>query len=95
MSKQWKYLEQPPSSWRKQLYLKGRRLKAFDVWRTMQVESESPEEAAENWDLPMAVIAEIIEYCSANEDVFTRDAEIERKSLEASGYIIEPKTPHR
>lgn len=94
MSKQWKYLEERPNSWRKQLYLKGRRLKAFDVWTTMQIESETAQEAAENWDLPIDVVEEIIEYCSTHEYVFARDAEIERKHLEASGYSLEPKTPH-
>ncbi len=30
---EWQYLEQRPHSWRKQLYLKGRRLKAFDLYK--------------------------------------------------------------
>jgi hypothetical protein len=55
---QWQYLEPRPSSWRKQLYFKGKRLKAFDVWMTMLVEEMSPEETAIDWDLPLAAAEE-------------------------------------
>jgi uncharacterized protein (DUF433 family) len=88
---QWQYLEQRPDGWRQQLYFKGKRLKAFDVWMTMLVEKMSPEETAEDWDLPLASIEEAIQYCQTHQDLLKREAEEERRYLEAAGIDLEPK----
>ena len=88
---QWQYLEPRPSSWRKQLFFKGKRLKAFDVWMTMQVEEMTPEETAEDWDLPLAAVEEAIEYCQTHQDLLKQEAEEERRHLEAAGINLEPK----
>jgi uncharacterized protein (DUF433 family) len=88
---QWQYLEQRPDGWRKQLYFKGKKLKAFDVWMTMLVEKMSPEETAEDWDLPLASIEEAIQYCQTHQDLLKREAEEERRYLEAAGISLEPK----
>jgi hypothetical protein len=57
---QWQYLEQRPHLWRKQLYIKGRRLTAFGVWSDMTINNETPSQAADNWDLPLGAINEVI-----------------------------------
>ena len=88
---QWKYLEKRPHPWRKQLHFKGRRLRPFTVWSTMQVEEMTPEEAAYNWDLSLDEVAEAISYCEANQDLLKQDAESERRRLEAKGISLEPK----
>jgi uncharacterized protein (DUF433 family) len=88
---QWQYLEPRPSSWRKQLYFKGKRLKAFDVWMTMLVEEMSPEETALDWDLPLAAVEEAIKYCQTHQDLLKQEAEEERRHLEAAGISLEPK----
>src|SRR5437016_8866924 len=46
---EWKYLVARPHAWRRQLYVKGRRLPAFTVWMDMQVNQMTAEEAADNW----------------------------------------------
>ncbi len=48
----WQYLVQREYSWRRQLYLKGRRLLAMTVWQDMLANAMSREDAADNWDLP-------------------------------------------
>jgi uncharacterized protein (DUF433 family) len=88
---QWQYLEPRPSSWRKQLYFKGKRLKAFDVWMTMLVEEMTPEETALDWDLPLAAVEEAIKYCQTHQDLLKQEAEAERRYLEAAGISLEPK----
>ncbi|MCH2248101.1 MAG: hypothetical protein MK111_26345 [Crocosphaera sp.] len=88
---EWQYLEQRPSSWRKQLYLKGRRLRASIVWTDMIVNEMTPEEAADNWDLPKEAIKESIEYCQTHQDLLKHEAEIERRHLEERGIPLEPK----
>lgn len=88
---QWQYLEKRPHPWQQQLCFKGRRLKAFDVWSDMIVNDMTPQEAALNWELPMAAIEEAIEYCQMHQDLLRREAEEERRRLEAKGISLEPK----
>ena len=91
---QWQYLEKRPHPWRQQLYFKGKRLKAFDVWITMQVEQMTPSEAAEDWDLPLAAVQEAIEYCQNHQELLKQEAEEERRYLEERGISVEPKVTH-
>ena len=92
---QWQYLEQRPHPWRQQLCFKGRRLKAFDVWSDMIVNEMSQQEAAENWDLPLAAIEEAIEYCQSHQDLLRQEAQEERRRLETKGISFEPKITAR
>lgn len=91
---QWQYLEKRPHPWRQQLYFKGRRLRPFTVWITMQVEQMTPEEAAEDWDLPLAAVKEAIAYCEANQELLQQEALEERRYLEEQGISLEPQTLH-
>lgn len=89
MTTQWQYLESRPHPWRKQLYVKGRRLKAFDVWMDMIVNDETELDASLNWDLPLAAIREIVDYCSTQVELLKQEADLERQSLESQGYSVE------
>ncbi len=91
IEKQWQYLERRSHSWRKQLWFKGKRLRPFTVWMTMQIENLTAQEAAENWDLPLAAINEAIAYCEASRELLEREAREEKKRLEAKGYSLGPK----
>jgi uncharacterized protein (DUF433 family) len=90
---QWQYLEQRPHPWRQQLYIKGKKLRAFTLWVNMMVNEMTPEEAADNWDLPLAAILEVINYCQVNQQLLKQEAEEERRCLEAKGVSFEPATP--
>lgn len=79
----WNYLVARPHPWRRQLYVKGRRLRAFDVWMDMLTNKETPEQAAENWELPMEAIAEIVRYCESHRDLLVMEADEERQRLSA------------
>jgi hypothetical protein len=92
---EWQYLEQRSSSWRKQLYLKGRKLRAFTLRANMIANSLTPEEAADNWELPLAAIDEVIEYCDTHQDLLRQEAEEEKRRLVSRGVELEPKTLHR
>ena len=91
---QWQYLEKRPHSWRKQLYIKGRKLRAFTLWVNMNVNEMTTEEAADNWDLPLTAINEVINYCEANRELLKQEAEEERRRLEVKGVSLEPKITH-
>lgn len=78
---EWKYLAPRPESWKRQLFVKGRRLTAANVWFDMYANKQTPQEAAENWNLPLEAIEEIIRYCEANEDVIGREADQEGRTI--------------
>ncbi|MBH8554998.1 hypothetical protein I8751_22155 [Nostocaceae cyanobacterium CENA357] len=85
----WQYLVARPHPWHKQLYIKGRKLLASTVWQDMIINQMSPEEAAENWDLPISAISETISYCESHQELLKLEADEERHRLEAKGVSIE------
>jgi hypothetical protein len=85
----WQYLVARPHPWRKQLYVKGHKLLASTVWQDMLANQMSPEQAAENWDLPQAVIDEVIRYCESHQDLLKLESNEERYRLEARGVSLE------
>ena len=91
---QWQYLEPRPHPWRRQLYLKGKRIKASVIYSDMIVNKETLEQAADNWDLPLAAIAEIIEYCETHQELLKQEAATERQIV-LEGVTIEPPITHR
>lgn len=56
------HLEHREHPWRRQLSVKGRRLLPGCVVSTMRIEGWSPEETAVQFDLPLEVVLEIIDY---------------------------------
>lgn len=91
---QWQYLEQRPGSWRQQLFLKGKKLRAYTVWSDMLVNQDTKEEAADNWNLPIAAVEEIIRYCETHRELLRQEAQSERRYLEERGVALEPKITH-
>ena len=91
---QWQYLEKRPHRWRQQLYIKGRKLTAFTLWMNMIVNEITPEDAADNWELPLAAVYEAIEYCQTHQELLQQEAETERRHLEEKGIPLEPKITH-
>lgn len=77
----WKYLTPRPHAWKRQLFVKGRRLTAANVWYDMQANDMSSTEAAENWDLPLEAIEEIDRYCQSNQALIAMEADEERRTL--------------
>ena len=80
----WQYLVARPHPWRRQFYIKGRRLLASTIWQDM-----SPEQAAENWDVPLAAIYEVIRYCESHRELLKLEADEERYRLEEKGVSLE------
>ncbi|MEQ9368031.1 MAG: hypothetical protein RIG63_03225 [Coleofasciculus chthonoplastes F3-SA18-01] len=92
LQENWYYLVARPHPWRRQLYIKGRKLLASTVWQDKIANEMTPEQAAENWDLPLAAIYEVIHYCESNRDLIKLEADEERYRLEEKGVLLEPTT---
>lgn len=85
----WTYLVEHAHPWKKQLFVKGRKLAASAVWTTMIANQLSEEEAAHNWDLPVDAVQEIIRYCESNRVLLEMEAEEELRRLEEQGVRVE------
>jgi len=86
----YEYLEPRPHPWRKQLYLRGRNMTVGQLVATINADKMSPEEAADNFDMPLAQIHEALAYFEANRDLVTTELREDRRRLEAKGYAVEP-----
>ena len=86
----WLYLVERPHSWKKQLFIKGRKITAAQVWLDMQTNRLSVADAAENWDLPLDAVREIIRYCEQNRDLLSAEAAEERLNLAQNRVNLTP-----
>lgn len=84
----WTYLVERPGSWKRQLFVKGRRLTAAQVWLDMKANQMTQTEAAENWDLPVEAVAEIVSYCENNAALLQMEADEERLFLSSHGVRL-------
>jgi hypothetical protein len=64
----WKYLAPKPGSSTKQLFVKGRKVAAHTLYgASMSEESpQTPEQIAEDWDVPIEAVFEAISYCQTD-----------------------------
>jgi hypothetical protein len=84
----WRWLLERPHPWRRQLWVKGRKLLASAVWLDALTNSMSPREAAENWDLPQEACEEIFAYCEANKALIEAEANEERQRLNRANVNV-------
>jgi uncharacterized protein (DUF433 family) len=77
------YLEGRPNSQYRQLWIKGRHIRAEVLYRcTVGVEARTPEEVAQDYDLPVAAVREAIDYAVHSQELLqaerTREDEREK-----------------
>ena len=66
----YQHLEHRPSSNYQQLWVKGRHMRAEILYRlTVGSEPQTPQEVAQDYDLPLEVVQEAIEYAVQNQDL--------------------------
>jgi uncharacterized protein (DUF433 family) len=86
----YRYLEHRADSWRRQPYLKGRRMTVANVVYGMRAYKLTPEEAAEDFDLPLEQIQEALLYYQRHPEIVQQDQDEERRYLESMGCPIDP-----
>lgn len=91
----YKYLEPRPGSNYRQWFVKGRRIRALILYRqTIGEEALTPEEVANDYDLPVEVVLEAIDYCQRHPDVLQRDWDMEEAGIRADeAKAPSPKPP--
>jgi uncharacterized protein (DUF433 family) len=83
----WQYLAPNPKSAYRQLFIKGRRIRA-EVIYGLTVDGSgpmSPEEVAEDYGLPLDAVHEAIAYCQSNPPELIEDRRQEQVLMEATG----------
>jgi uncharacterized protein (DUF433 family) len=101
----WKYLEPRPCSSYKQLFIKGTKLTARQLYgQTVPSydtgEFRTPEEVAADYSVPLEAVLEAIEYCESNPPEIAADFRREERLMEATGmnhpdYKNNPKKYYR
>src|SRR6266852_3845906 len=83
---QYKYLARKPKSAYKQLFIKDRRISARALYgQSVGEDSRTPEQLAEDYDLPLEAVLEAIAYCKSDPPEIAEDYTAEEAVMEASG----------
>ena len=92
---EYQYLEPRPCSNYRQLFTKGRKIRAEVLYRqTVGIDPRTPEEVAEDYELPLEMILECIHYCQHNEPLLREDRDRELAEILAYEAIHpSPKPP--
>jgi uncharacterized protein (DUF433 family) len=78
----YQHLEHRPGANYKQMYVKGRKIRAIVLYgQTQGEDARAPEQVAQDYDLPVETVKEAIDYCIHNADVLREDYESESASL--------------
>ena len=82
----YKYLAQWPGSNFRQLFYRERKIRAETLYRaTTGPEARTPQEVAEDYDVPLEAVHEAIEYCTQHEDLLRQELEEGLADMRARG----------
>jgi uncharacterized protein (DUF433 family) len=88
------FLEARPRSHYRQLWVKGRHLRAEVLYRcTVGAEPRTPAEVAQDYDLPLEVVEEAIAYAVQHEALLTAERTREATRMQALGLDRPPSIP--
>ena len=91
---QYKYLAPRYGSNYRQYFLKESKIRAEVLFaETVGPDARTPEQVAEDFEVPVEAVYEAIRYCQENEDVLDQDREMESASIRAHGWDKPPFAP--
>jgi uncharacterized protein (DUF433 family) len=91
---EYKYLEPRPGSNYRQLFVKGRKIRAEILYRlTVNSEPQTPEQVAEDYGLPVEAVREAIDYSLHNEELLRKEREQELEYIRTHGLDRPPFAP--
>src|SRR2546423_221276 len=92
--KVYEHLEARPCSNYRQLFIKGRKIRAEVLYReTIGLEPRTPEEVAQDFRVPLEAILEAIDYCIHNEGLLRQEREREDEADRRMGLDRPPLVP--
>jgi hypothetical protein len=88
---QYPNLEARPGSNYRQLFLKGRRIRAEVMYHAVHgPEPRTPEQVARDFEVPVEAVREAVEYVERNPAIIQADREREESKLRARGLLDGP-----
>ena len=91
---QYRFLEPRPCSNYRQLFIKGRRIRAEVIYRqTVGEDPRTPEQVAEDYELPLEAVLEAIDYCLHNEPLLREERDQDLAEIRALGLDKPPLVP--
>ena len=91
---QYQYLEPRPRSHYRQLWIKGRHIRAEVLYRlTVGAEPRTPEEVAQDYNLPVEAVQEAIDYAVRNQKVLEAERARETVRMQQLGLDQPPFVP--
>src|SRR3954447_25610937 len=92
--KQYRFLEPRPCSNYRQLFMKGRRIRAEVLYRqTVRKAPRTPEQVADDYEIPLEVVLEAIDYGLHNEPLLRQERDEELAEIRARGLDKPPLVP--
>src|SRR5215469_11277160 len=89
--KQYRHLEPRPGSNYRQLWLKGRRIRAAVVDEVVHgPDPRTPEEFAQEYQVPLEAVLEALDYVVRNRPLIEQERERELAPLRAAGFLDGP-----
>jgi hypothetical protein len=90
----YQFLEPRAESNYRQLFVRGRSLRAEILYRaTIGAEPRTPEEVAADFGVPLAAVHEAVHYCSYNEELLRQEREAVLADIRARGFDKPPMYP--
>jgi uncharacterized protein (DUF433 family) len=85
-SNSYQFLEPRRGSNYRQLFVKGRRIRAEVLYReTVGPQPRTPAEVARDFDVPLEAVLEAIHYCEHNEDLLRKERDEDWADIRARG----------
>jgi uncharacterized protein (DUF433 family) len=88
----WRHLVYRPHPRRHQLSVRGRNLTVRQLVGSIKANTLNPQEAAENYDLPVEAIEEALRYAEENRELLELEARQERQRLQDKGHDLGART---
>jgi uncharacterized protein (DUF433 family) len=87
----YQHLEARPGSNYRQLWLKGRRIRAAVVDEVVHgLDPRTPEEFAQEYQVPLEAVLEALDYVARNRPLIEQEREREAARLRAAGFLDGP-----
>ena len=83
----YQHLERNPRSAYRQLFIKGRRIRAWVIYCEHVAQDRTPEDIAEDFDLPIDAVREAIAYGASNPPEVRGDIVREEELMRAAGMF--------
>ncbi len=90
----WNWLVERPHPWRRQLWIKGRRMRAAQVVGHMNGNGWSAEETARQFDLPVEAVLESQRYVEVNAELIDAETLEEQRIAQRMATAHPPEVAH-